>query len=164
EEAGFHPWDAVYGTSAGGALAAWYCAGQAVFAEKTWDYARDPRIMSYTRFLTKRGPLLDHDGLLDIVYAKEHPLDLAALRKVAHPVVVVASDVRTGLPHYQDIRDGPILEWLKATGRLPFASGDPVPIDGSSYLDGGITDPIPVRKAAADGHSNITLVLNAHAG
>jgi len=69
--------------------------------------------------------------------------------------------VRTGKAHYQDIRHGEALQWLKATGRLPFASGDPVPVAGRHYLDGGIADPIPVRKAAADGHSSITLVLNS---
>jgi predicted patatin/cPLA2 family phospholipase len=167
EEAGYRPWDAVYGSSAGGALAAWYSAGQAVFAEKTWDYARDPGILSYTRFLWRRGVLLDHEELIDRVYAREHPLDIAALLRSPHPVMVTASEVNTGKPHYQDLREGNVLEWLKATGRLPFASGPPVHIPGKGgglFLDGGIADPIPVRKAAADGHSNITLVLNSFAG
>ncbi|MCA1818740.1 MAG: patatin family protein [Thermoplasmatota archaeon] len=164
EEAGFRPWSAVYGASAGGALAAWYSAGQAVYAEGTWAYARDPGILSYSRFVLRRGPLLDHDGLIDRVYAHEHPLDLAALGRSPHPVIVTASDVRTGQAHYQDLREGDALSWLKATGRLPFASGAPVPVGGALYLDGGITDPIPVRKAAADGHTNVTVVLNAFAG
>lgn len=164
EEAGYRPWDAIYGASAGGALAAWYAAGQAVYAEATWDYARDPLILNYGRFLSRRGPLLDHDGLIDRVYAVEHPLDVAALRRSPHPVIVTASDVHTGKAHYQDLREGDVLSWLKATGRLPFASGAPVPIGGALYLDGGITDPIPVRKAAEDGHTNVTVVLNAFAG
>lgn len=160
EEAGHHPWKAVYGTSAGGAMAAWYSAGQAKFAEQTWAFARDPTILSYRRFFTGRGPLLDHELLLDRVYVADLPFDVAALRRAKWPVIVTASDVQTGKAHYEDIRDGPVLEWLKATGRLPFASGDPVTIDGRSYLDGGITDPIPVRKAVEDGHTDITLVLN----
>lgn len=164
ERAGFRPWDAVYGTSAGGALAAWYSAGQAVYAEKTWDYARDPGILNYARFLWRRGVLLDHDQLIDRVYAKEHPLDIEALRASPHPVVVTASDVHSGKPMYHDLRHGDVLDWLKATGRLPFASGSPVPIGGRHYLDGGITDPIPVRKAALDGHTNITLILNTPSG
>lgn len=167
EEAGHRPWDAVYGSSAGGALAAWYSAGQAVFAEKTWDYARDPGILSYTRFLWRRGVLLDHDQLIDRVYAREHPLDLDALRRSPHPVIVTASDVGTGQAHYHDLRQGDTLRWLKATGRLPFASGPPVRIDGPGgghFLDGGIADPIPVRKAALDGHTNITVILNNVAG
>jgi len=163
EEACHRPFDAIYGTSAGGALGAWFAAGQARFAEKTWDYAADRRILSYRRLL-RGGPLLDHEGLLDIVYVREHPLDLAALRRCPVPVVVTAVDVATGEVAYQDLRHGDAIAWLKATGRLPIASGDPVPIDGRRYLDGGIADPIPVRKAVADGHRRVTLVLNTPAG
>lgn len=164
EEAGHTRWDAVYGTSAGGALAAWYSAGQARFAERTWAYAADPRILSYGRWARRGGPLLDHEALLEVVYRREHPLDVAALRRCPHPVVVTASDVRTGEVVYHDLRDGDPIAWLKATGRLPFASGPPVAIGGHEYLDGGILDPIPVRRAVADGHTDVTLVLNKPRG
>jgi predicted patatin/cPLA2 family phospholipase len=164
EEAGYRPWDAVYGASAGGALAAWYSAGQAVYAEGTWAYAQDPEILSYARFLSRQGPLIDHDRLIDEVYASKHPLDLQALRASPHPVVVVATDVATGAPAYQDLRIGDALEWLKATGRLPFAAGDPVRIGRKQYLDGGIADPVPVQKAWEDGNTNVVLILNSPAG
>ena len=54
EELGHTAWDAIYGTSAGGALAAWFAAGQARHAEKTWEYAADRRILSYRRFLRRK--------------------------------------------------------------------------------------------------------------
>lgn len=157
-------WDAVYGTSAGGALAAWFSAGQARYAEKTWDYAADPRILSYKRWARLGGPLLDHEALLDIVYLQEHPIDQAAIHRCPHPVVVTASDVHEGRAVYHDLRRGPIIPWLKATGRLPFASGPTVAIDGHSYLDGGILDPIPIRHVAESGYDDITLVLNTPPG
>lgn len=151
--------DAVYGSSAGGALAAWYAAGQARYAEATWPYAADRRILSYRRFL-RGGPLLDHEALLDIVYLREHPIDQDAVQRQEYPVVVVATDVATGRPVYHDLRHGDVIAWLKATGRLPLASGGPVAIDGRLYLDGGIADPIPVRRAVQDGHRHITVILN----
>lgn len=160
EEAGHDSWDAVYGTSAGGAMAAWYSAGQARYAEKTWDYAADPRILSFGRWARFQGPLLDHEALLDIIYVKEHPIDQAAIRRAKHPVIVTAADVHSGEVVYHDLRRGDIISWLKATGRLPFASGPPVAIEGREFLDGGILDPIPIRRAVADGHTDITLVLN----
>lgn len=163
EEHGYHPFDAVYGTSAGGALGAWYSAGQARFAERTWDYATDRRILSYRRFL-RGGPLLDHEGLLDIVYVLEHPIDQKALLRCPHPVIVTAADVRTGEVVYQDLREGDIIPWLKATGRLPLGSGDPVRIGDREFIDGGVVDPIPVRKAVADGANELTVVLNTPAG
>lgn len=160
EEAGHTTWDAVYGTSAGGALAAWFAAGQAKRAEHTWTYAADRRILDYRRFLRRRGPLLDHDALYEIVYELEHPIDQAAIHRCAYPVIVTASRLRDGGTTYHDLRDGRIIPWLKATGRLPFAAGHPVRIHGEDFLDGGINDPIPVRKAVEDGASDVTLVVN----
>lgn len=164
EEAGQTGWDAVYGTSAGGALAAWFSAGQARYAEKTWDYAADPRILSYKRWARLGGPLLDHEALLEIVYLKEHPIDQEAIHRCKHPVVVTAADVHSGEAVYHDLRRGDVIPWLKATGRLPFASGPPVAIGGHFYLDGGIVDPIPVRHVVESGYDDITLVLNTPKG
>ena len=158
EEAGHTTWDAVYGTSAGGALAAWFAAGQAKRAEHTWTYAADRRILDYRRFLRRRGPLLDHDALYEIVYELEHPIDQAAIHRCAYPVIVTASRLRDGGTTYHDLRDGRIIPWLKATGRLPFAAGHPVRIHGEDFLDGGINDPIPVRKAVEDG-ATMTLIV-----
>lgn len=164
EEAGHRRFDALYGTSAGGALAAWFAAGQAVYAEGTWPYADDRRIVSYGRWFLRRGPLLDHEALLDIVYRKEHPIDVAAVQRYPGPVVVTASDVDSGQTQYQDLRVTDVIPWLKATGRLPAASGPPVQIGGRRFLDGGLTDPIPVRRAAAEGHTHLTLILNTPLG
>lgn len=164
EDAGFIDFDAVYGTSAGGALAAWFSARQARYAADTWEYAQDARIMSYRRWITRRGPLLDHDGLFEIVYEKEMPLDVAAVQNAPHPVIVTVTDPLTAETHYPDIRQGPVLPWLRATGRLPLATGPAVEIDGRKWVDGGVTDPVPLAKAIEDGATDVTLILNRPPG
>ena len=164
EEAGYRDFDAVYGTSAGGAMAAWFTAGQARFAARTWEYARDPRIINYARFLMGRGPLLDHDGLFRIVYERERPLDVQAVERAPHPVHVSVVDVETGALEYPDIRKGPVLGWLRATGRMPFASGPPVLVHGRRYLDGGLKDPIPIARAIEDGATDIVCIMNRPRG
>lgn len=161
EKAGYHPWDAVVGTSAGGAMAAWYSAGQAEYAEGTWRYAQDPRILNYRRWVTRKGPLLDHDALFRIVYEREHPLDVRAVQEAPWPVLVTVVDVATGICQYVDLRDGDVIDWLRATGRLPFGSNGPVTIGGRRWLDGGVIDPVPVRYAVeALGAKHVTLLLN----
>lgn len=159
EEAGV-TFDAAYGTSAGGALVAWFTAGQANEALETWKYVHDERILSYRRWLLREGPLLDHDGLFEIVYEDEYPLNVDAIKSADHPVVVTATEVETGKGHYQDVREGNVLDWLRATGRLPLASGPPVEIGGTEYLDGGIAIPIPIQRAFEDGADEVLLVLN----
>lgn len=160
EDAGFRAFDAVYGTSAGGALAAWWSAGQARYALDTWRYAEDPRILSYRRYLLGRGPLLDHDTLFSVVYEDEHPLDVEAVRSAPHPVVVTVTDADTGEVAYKDVRHGPVLDWLRATGRLPLATGPAVEIEGRRWLDGGLAVPIPIERAYADGAHDVVCVLN----
>lgn len=161
EQHGYRPWDAVLGTSAGGAMAAWYSAGQAEYAEGTWKYAQDPRFLSYRRWFTGRGPLLDHEALFDIVYRKEHPLDVEAVRSAPWPVLVTVVDVDTGICRYVDLREKDVIAWLKATGRLPFGSNGPVAIDGQKWIDGGVIDPVPVRYAVEGLQADhVTLLLN----
>ncbi len=160
EDRGFRTVDAVYGTSAGGAMAAWWSAGQARYALGTWKYAGDPRILSMRRWLTLRGPLLDHDTLFHVVYVNEHPLNLDAVQRARHPVIVTATDADSAQTVYVDLRDGQVLDWLRATGRLPLAAGVPVVIGGRRYLDGGMSDPIPMAKAIADGATEILCILN----
>ncbi len=165
EEANYHPWHAVVGTSAGGALAAWYSAGQARYAEHTWQYAGDPRFLSVRRALLRQGPLLDQDALFDIVYRREHPLNVEALAGAAWPVIVTVADIHQGHCEYPDIRNGDAIEWLKATGRLPFGAGDPVVINGRAYIDGGTLDPIPVRYAVEHlGANEVVIVKNMPPG
>jgi predicted patatin/cPLA2 family phospholipase len=159
EDAGL-TFDAVYGTSAGGALAAWWAAGQARYAAETWDYVNDDRILSYRRWLLRQGPLLDHDALFEVVYEDERPLDVEAVQSTDYPVIVTATEVETGNVVYHDLREGDVIDWLRATGRLPLASGPPVEIGGVRYLDGGLADPIPVQKAIDDGADEIVVVLN----
>ncbi len=160
EDAGVNSWDAVYGTSAGGALAAWYSAHQANHALETWPYVRDPRILSYKRWLTRRGPLLDHDALFEIVYRTERPMDTDAVRSAPHPVIVPVTHADTGQTHYVDLRDGPVIEWIKAAGRMPLLSGDAVTVEGEPWLDGGLTDAVPMGKALDDGATEVLVVLN----
>ncbi len=164
ERAGYRPWHTVYGNSAGGALAAWHAAGQAEFAQATWKYALDPRIVNYRRALLRRGPLLDHAALLEIVYRNEHPLDVEAVRRCKHAVRVVAADADTGETVYPDIRKHDVLKWVEATGRLPLGSNGPVEIDGHRYLDGGCTDPLPIQRAIDDGHTDILILMNQPPG
>lgn len=164
EQAGYRPWDAVYGTSAGGALACWYSAGQSEYAEETWKYARDRDILSFRRWVTRRGPLLDHDVLISRIYQREHPLDLDAVAASAHPVIVTATDIDSATVRYVDVRRQGVLDWIRATGRLPLTSNGPVTIDGRRYVDGGVLDPVPVGHPIAQGARHLTVILNKPRG
>lgn len=156
---GFVP-DAAYGTSAGGALAAWYAAGQMERCAEVWRYAADRRIMSYRRALTG-GFVFDLHALYRVLYPGEFGIDLERMRKAPFPVNVTVTDADSGETAYRDIRHvAEPLAWIHAGAALPIAAEAPITLEGRRWLDGGTTDPIPIRKAIDDGHDDIVAVLN----
>lgn len=152
--------DAVYGTSAGGTASAWFAAGQTDVYVDSWAYVNDPRVMNYGRWISRRGPLLDMDHLIYHVYPNELGIDVKKVQKANHAVVVTATHVETARTRFFDLRDTPVLDALRATSALPLATSGPVRLDGEWYLDGGLSGPLPVARALADGHKEIVVVLN----
>ncbi|MBQ7148725.1 MAG: patatin family protein [Pseudobutyrivibrio sp.] len=62
----------------------------------------------------------------------------------------VATDIKTGKPVYHkcnnrdESRDGIDIKWIRASASMPMVSR-PVEIDGELYLDGGMSDSIPLK-------------------
>jgi len=162
QDAGVVP-DAVYGTSAGGAIAAWFAAGQAQVGIRTWDRLSDRSLLSFRRLAGGRAtePVLDFRRLYAQYYPTVFAMDVAALRRARFPVVVTLADVETATTRYADLRHvADPWRHLHATSAMPLVSESPVWIDGRAYVDGGITDPIPLQRAIDDGHRDIIVVLN----
>lgn len=160
---GFVP-DAVYGTSAGGALAAWYAAHQVEVATRTWDFVQDSRLMDWRRLLSGR-PVFDLRLLYHDYYPNVFGIDLARLRRAPFPVHVTITDADTAETHHPDLRrEEDIMLAVHAGAAIPVLSDAPVAWNGLRGLDGGTTQPIPLARAIADGHKDIVCVLNRPAG
>ncbi len=75
----------------------------------------------------------------------------------------VATDLRTGEPVYHkcnnpsDSPDGIDIQWIRASASMPVVSR-PVPIDGGLYLDGGISDSIPLKFMENEGCDKILVI------
>ena len=78
---------------------------------------------------------------------------------------VVCTDIETGKPCYQECRMGDRLdvEWMRASASLPLAAR-PVKLNGRMYLDGGISDPIPVNWMLSQGYEKNVVVCTRHPG
>ena len=163
QSAGFVP-DAVYGTSAGGALAAWYAAGQMELAVRSWDAVTDRRLLSYRRALTG-GHVLDLRTLYRHYYANVFGMDVARVKAAPFPVHVTIADADTGETHYPDIRRAAEpLALVHCGAAIPLLAECPIEHEGRRYLDGGATDPIPLARAIADGHQDLVVILNRPPG
>lgn len=150
------------GVSAGAANMITYLARQrgrtlTFFAEYTFR----KEYMGVSGWL-KSGNYLNLDYIYTTLTVRggEYPLDYETFSKSAVPFFIVATDARTGEPEYftrehlaQDSYDV-----LKASCAIP-AACKPYPVNGKLYFDGGVSDPIPYKKAFADGCGKIIVLL-----
>lgn len=127
------------------------------------NHRHDKRYVGLRNYLTDRS-------LFGLKYAYEtipkeiYPFDWETYRNNPTEVRVGVTNAETGEAEYLDGKD---LEetcgMLKATCAIPFVF-PAIELNGKKYYDGGICDPIPVRKAEADGHPKMLIVLTRPKG
>ena len=154
--------DHCYGVSAGSANMVSFIAGQHGRNHKFYtDYAFRKEYASMDNFIRKRnfadldyvyGTLSNHDG--------EYPVDFEAFEANPTGFTVVACNAEDGSTKYFDKSDVHFDDFdvMKASSAVPVAC-EPYVINGVPYYDGGIADPIPVRKALDDGYERVVVVL-----
>ncbi len=150
------------GISAGSANLASFTARQRgrnyVFYTK---FAFRKKYASVGNFLFK-GSYIDMDYVYGTLsnYDGEYPLDFKALKDNPVDLCVIATDAKTGKPHYfpKNKLAQDKYEPFKASSSIPFVC-KPYPVDGKLYFDGALGDPIPVEKAFELGCDRIVLIL-----
>ena len=76
----------------------------------------------------------------------------------------VIANLETGKAEYFHITDmKKQMDWLRASASLPLLS-TPVLLDGKKYLDGGISDSIPLEESMKNGNEKNVVVLTQHRG
>jgi predicted patatin/cPLA2 family phospholipase len=151
------------GVSAGSANIISYFAGQ-----KGRNYTYYTEYTFRKEYISLRNMIRKHNYLdLDYVYSTlsdsdgEYPLDYQAAKASGKEYYAVACDAVTGKPRYFTIGDGmeqDRYDALKASCCVPIAC-QPYRVGGVPYVDGGLADPVPVKKALDDGCSRIILIL-----
>lgn len=162
-EGDFHA-DYVIGVSAGAANGVSYVSGQKERGLRTnTDYLRDPRYMGLRSLLFHRS-LFGMDFIFGEIPRKLDPFDNEAFLASPCEFWAGTTDVRTGEAVYFGKDElGENLEALRASTSLPMLS-PPVSYRGRLLLDGGVADPIPVRRALADGCDRVIAVLTRERG
>lgn len=136
---------AFVGVSAGAAFGCNYKSrqiGRALRYNKR--FCRDPRYCSF-RSLFKTGDVFGAQFCYHEVPNTLDPFDGKAFNENPMEFYLVASDVETGKPFYKrlDRADDTAYEWIRASASMPIVSRV-VELDGKKFLDGGVTDSIPL--------------------
>ena len=150
--------DAVYGSSAGAINGASFLANQAAFGASV--YYRDVANRRFINFLRPRK-VMDMDFVFDDVVGGRSPVDIERIRRNPTPLLMVATDVRSGAASVFSSHDPAIdlLATLKASSAVPVFYHRPVTLDGRPYVDGGLLEPVPIEPALRDGCTDILVIL-----
>ena len=157
--------DYVIGVSAGIAYGTSYVSRQfGRNLELSLKYLNDKRYMGMRHLLNPhKRSYYNMDFAFKQIPQKLVPFDFDAYAEYSKNVTVLAgvSNMNTGKIEYKEL---PTDDWnlhlqiLWASCALPFLF-QPEEIDGQIYMDGGICDPIPFRKALNDGCDKLITIL-----
>ena len=127
-------------------------------------YCRDPRYNSF-RSLLKTGDLFGVDFCYRQLPYELDIFDTETYEKTPVDFYVTCTDVQTGKPVYKLCPKGDAvdIEWIRASASLPIVARV-VNIDGRGYLDGGISDSIPLAALQNLGFAHNIVVLTQPAG
>ncbi len=156
--------DYVIGVSAGACNGSSYVSGQKGRAYRTnTEYIADSRYLGMKNYLTTKS-LFGMDFLFDEIPNKLIPFDYDAFFNSPCEFVMGVTDVVTGRAKYFDkshVEPKNIL--LRASSSIPVFAPI-VEYQGGKYLDGGVADSIPVKKALEDGCDKVIVVLTREHG
>lgn len=127
------------------------------------DYLKDKRYCSVYSLLTTGdlfGVQMCYEEIPDVL----DPYDYEAFGRYQGKVYAVVTNVETGRPEYKRIQDVKRdIVAVRASSSLPLVSRL-VEIEGGLYLDGGISDSIPIRKSIRMGNEKNVVVLTKPVG
>lgn len=148
--------------SAGSANLASFIAGQKGhnFTFYT-EYGLRKQYASVENFIRKRS-FIDMDYVYDTLsnHDGENPLDYASLKDNPTEFVVGSANAITGEVKYFDKRDirQDVYDIFKVSASIPFVC-KPYFIQGVTYYDGALGDPVPIEKAFALGCDRVIVLL-----
>jgi len=147
----------VVGSSAGAINGAYFMGAD---ADTMLTYTDDLTNKNFVNLL-RREKKVDIDYLVDAVMKHKRPVNITNLLKSHSQLHVVMTDARTGkkvvLSDHQKFVN--IYEEFRATAALPILYDKPVLVDDKYYIDGGVSDLLPVDIAVKLGCTDIVVIM-----
>ena len=116
--------------------------------------------MGFYSYLTT-GNIMNKEFCFNKLINELDPVDYETFKSSKEDFWAVVTNMETGNPEYikiDDLKQVEQVEYLRASGSMPFVS-KPVCINGKKYLDGGISDSIPIDKIMDMGYDKIIVIL-----
>lgn len=154
----------VYGVSAGACHMCSYLSKQRERAKNVcMDYLKT-RDYCGVRSLVTTGDLFNAKVCYELIPEYLNPYDYEAFNRYQGKAYAVVTNIETGRPEYMRIRDmKKDICAVRASASLPLVSRN-VKIGNGLYLDGGISDSVPISKSILDGNRKNVVVLTKEEG
>ncbi len=123
-------------------------------------YARNKDYMGFYSLIST-GDIMNREFCFNKIVNELDPVDFDTFKRTEVEFYAVVTNMETGKPEYikiDDLKDKVQLEYLRASGSMPYVS-KPVIIKGKKYLDGGISDSIPIEKIMSMGFDRVVVIL-----
>ena len=123
-----------------------------------YSVSKNTNFISLIRFL-KGGNYMELKYLIDVA-SQEYPFDMDAANKHLEDAdcKVVVTNYMNGNPAYLSVKKYGWIKTMEATSSLPVATRGYCEIAGKKYIDGGLVDPLPVKRIYNWGYKNIVLL------
>lgn len=153
-----------YGVSAGACCLCSYLSGQKKRAYRiNVDYLEQKAYCS-VESLIKTGDLFGADMCYRLIPDYLDPYDYDAFNRYQGNAYAVVTNIRTGEAEYMPLKDmHQDTIAIRASSSLPLVSRN-VKIGNELYLDGGISDSIPIRRSMKDGNRKNVIILTKEEG
>ncbi|MCX4308131.1 MAG: patatin family protein [Acetatifactor sp.] len=153
-----------YGVSAGACHLCNYLSGQRGRSYRISVNYLDMKQYCGAWSLFTTGDLFNVGMSYDLIPNYLDPYDYDAFAAYEGKAFAVATDIRTGKPAYLPLKDlRKDLVAVRASSSLPLVSRN-VEIDGHVYLDGGISDSIPLQRSLRDGNKKNVVIMTKEEG
>lgn len=154
----------VYGVSAGACHMCSYLSKQRGRAlDVGIDYLDTKKYCSVESLLTT-GDLFNVEMCYKLIPDYLYPYDHEAFAQYKGKAYSVVTNIETGRPEYLRLRDmKKDIVKVRASASLPLVSRN-VKINGHYYLDGGISDAIPLQKSIMDGNRKNIVIMTKEVG
>lgn len=152
--------DSIYGCSAGAYTGSYLASGQPDMIEAIWRECVHDNLLIRPKNIFHGQPILDLAHLNAVLQSK--PYQLSVEQMLCSPVKmnIVATECRSGMPRYFSPKSPEeFFLCVRASAAIPFLHPS-VLIGGHRYIDGGLSDPLPIEKALADGHDEVVVIYN----
>ena len=153
-----------YGVSAGACCLCSYLSGQKKRAYRiNVDYL-DQKAYCSVESLIKTGDLFGVDMCYSLIPDYLDPYDYDAFSRYQGKAYAVVTNIKTGEPEYMPLKDmHQDTIAVRASSSLPLVARN-VKIGDELYLDGGISDSIPIRRSMKDGNRKNVIILTKEEG